>query len=512
MAMKMTWTDAGYAALLNAQHTGTLPVLCAQIAIGTGATPAAKTDTALQAEIKRVATISGSVVDANVLHVVLRDETADAYEVHEVGLISDAGVLLARYAQAAVITTKSPNATALIAIDAALDDIDTTQITFPSLEFVNPPWGENTQGVVQKATRAIAEAMTDNVRGMTAKLVKFLVDKWAELTLKGGAYLDVQASTVDDTPGKLLRTGGGGLLGFNQELMQGADADGLAKTQFFATANLPARWGQTEHSAGWIVQRDNRPNAFFFGNELELKAAHYVSETDGWSAPVKFWHSGNLQFATAAEAQARTDVEKVMSPATLGFAEQPTMTGSVTFTKATNNINVGQMVPTLLLEVGDVIQISNSQFNDKLYTIEAITDSNNVIVNYAHRNGAGTLSLTDEIKSVTIKRIAKWYQAPLTLGRAWVDVLPDRLVNVIYQGLMNRAMIVSVVGKYDNADNKQLTNKSIINVNGTVMNGWDMETGVNNLKQSGSALALICSGDTYMYSLSWPVAAWRELR
>lgn len=169
MTTPMIWTTAGFAALVNADNTGTLPVECKYIALGTGTTAASAADTALESEIKRIQTISGTVVDNNVIHVVLRDETSDTYQVTEVGLIAADGTLLARYAQANPLIVKAAGAVALLAIDASFTDVDATQISFGDIQFINPPWGENTQGVVQKATQAQAEDAEDNTRGMTPR-------------------------------------------------------------------------------------------------------------------------------------------------------------------------------------------------------------------------------------------------------------------------------------------------------------------------------------------------------
>ena len=119
------------------------------------------------------------------------------------------------------------------------------------------------------------------------------------------------------------------------------------------------------------------------------------------------------------------------------------MTGTATFTKLTNNIELTDIRDELALEVGDVIQISGSADNDSLYTVESIADAANLIVNYEHRNGAGSLSLTDEAVAVTIKRIAKWFNAPLGLGQAWVDTRSLRTANTAYTNTTNRSMQVN---------------------------------------------------------------------
>ncbi|ROO27906.1 hypothetical protein [Salinisphaera orenii] len=187
--MRLIWTDAGHAALVNPDNTGTNAVRCAQIAIGRGTTPAEAGDTALEDEIKRVSAISGQAVDDNIIHVVLRDETADAYGVYEIGLISDEGTLLARYAQSETIIEKAAGSTALLPIDATLTDVDATQVTFPSAEFVNPPWGEDTAGVLARATQEMAEAGEDNLRGMPPRRVFDAIRAW--LARKGGTIPEI---------------------------------------------------------------------------------------------------------------------------------------------------------------------------------------------------------------------------------------------------------------------------------------------------------------------------------
>lgn len=188
MATRLVWTQAGFDALPNDDNTGTSQVLCAYVAVGTGTTPATKADTALEAEIKRVGTISGQAVDSDVIHVVYRDETADNYAATEIGLISDDGVLLARYAQADAIIEKAAGSTALLPIDAALTDVDATQITFPSTEFVNPPWSEQVKGVSKRATQAQAEGGVDNSAGTSPLRVFQAIAKWLGKAAPANTY------------------------------------------------------------------------------------------------------------------------------------------------------------------------------------------------------------------------------------------------------------------------------------------------------------------------------------
>lgn len=114
---------------------------------------------------------------------------------------------------------------------------------------------------------------------------------------------------------------------------------------------------------------------------------------------------------------------------------QPSMTGPVTLNGTTNNtIQLTDIVTTLGLEVGDVIQITGSTdgLNDKLFTVESITDTNSIIVNYEHagNRGNGSLKLADQTSTVTITRFSKWYNAPVGLGQALVPV--TRVANTNY--------------------------------------------------------------------------------
>jgi hypothetical protein len=161
------------------------------------------------------------------------------------------------------------------------------------------------------------------------------------------------------------------------------------------------------------------------------------------------WDAGQSEYvaqtADDATALAKSSKTSLLTPAGLGFSLQPSMTGTATFTKSTNNIELTDIRDELALEVGDVIQISGSADNDNLYTVESIVDADNVIVNYEHRNGAGSLSLTDETETVTVKRVVKWFAAPIGLGRAPVFFTSGtRISGTAYQNSSPRDMTVTV--------------------------------------------------------------------
>lgn len=177
MALPITITDAGRAEIINAQNTGTAPVTITEIGFGTGQYSPAATQTALQAEVKRVSTIAGEAVAADTIHVVAKDEGSDAYNVGEFGLFSDKGTLIAVYSQPAAsgwIFQKAGASTLLLATDIILESLNATSITFGDVSFINPPATTSVQGVVELATPEETQAGTDGTRAVTPAGLKSL--------------------------------------------------------------------------------------------------------------------------------------------------------------------------------------------------------------------------------------------------------------------------------------------------------------------------------------------------
>jgi len=126
----------------------------------------------------------------------------------------------------------------------------------------------------------------------------------------------------------------------------------------------------------------------------------------------------------------------------------PSMTGSATLNGTTDNtVQLTAIVTTLGLEMGDVIRIQYSGYN-KLHTVESITNNNLIRVNYEHagNRGNGSLKLANTTATATITRIAKWYNAPIGLGQAWVYIKSIRSSNTLYTSITNRPMQVMVTG------------------------------------------------------------------
>lgn len=240
---------------------------------------------------------------------------------------------------------------------------------------------------------------------------------------------------------------------------------------------------------------------------------------DGAPYPInaQVYHNGEQWLALRANSVAPTEgadwtelVGKQYIDANLpdlpGYL-QPSMTGSATLNGTTDNtVSLLGIVTTLGLEVGDVIHIQYSGY-DKLHTVESITNNDLIVVNYEHagNRGDGSLKLTDTTASVTVTRIAKWYNAPIGLGQAWVDVNSFRTRTTTYTGPKNRTMIVT-------APMGASTSRASITVNGVEVTAIRTTSGTINIKGHAEVPPegsySLSTGSDY----SSDVGPWAELR
>ena len=208
MAIQIVITDAGRAEIVNAQNNGTAPVLITQIGFGSGQYTPTVTQTALQTEIKRLNTISGTVVADDTIHVTGQDESADAYEVYEFGLFTESGTLFAVYSQNTAIIDKTTQSFAVLAVDLVFTTIDATSLTFGNLEFINPPASTTQKGVIEIATTAEALAGTSTTLASTPATTKEQVDQHGDLTNNPHNVTKVQVGLgdVDNVSAASLRS------------------------------------------------------------------------------------------------------------------------------------------------------------------------------------------------------------------------------------------------------------------------------------------------------------------
>jgi hypothetical protein len=211
MALTLVITNAGRAALVNAAANGTNAVQIASVGVSQTAVQPAATATMLPGELKRIATISGDKVAADVIHLVVRDESAAVYTLRSFALYLADGTLFAIYGQAGAIIEKSAQALLLLAIDVTVTDVSAAQITFGSAGFLNPPATVDRVGVVELATDEEAAALTDALRALTPKAAAAIftaANILSRLLTVDGAGSGLDADMVD---GRHVGTSGAAL-------------------------------------------------------------------------------------------------------------------------------------------------------------------------------------------------------------------------------------------------------------------------------------------------------------
>jgi len=199
MAFTITITNAGRAAIVNAQNTGTAPVTIAQIGLSPTAIVPAPTMTVLAGEMKRTGSIAGDVVANDTIHVTAMDESADVYSLRAFGLYLADGTLFAIYGQAAPILEKVAASIALLSVDVIFTDIDAAAITFGDASFINPPATTERQGVVELATPVEAQAGIDALRALTPSGARAAILGW--LLAQDGSGSGLDADMLDGQHG-----------------------------------------------------------------------------------------------------------------------------------------------------------------------------------------------------------------------------------------------------------------------------------------------------------------------
>lgn len=206
-----TMTDAGRQELVNANKTGTNKVEIVSVGLGSRYYVTSTTQTKITDEIKRLTTIGGKVVSPDTIHVTAKDDSKDEYVVHTIGLYTNKGTLFAVYSQEQVIINKASSTIALISSDIAIKNLDTKNITFGDVEFINPPATETVVGVARFANEQEIDEGTDDSLAVSAKRLKQAIVKHeqsrnhpdATLTSKGIVQL---SNATNSTSEKLAAT------------------------------------------------------------------------------------------------------------------------------------------------------------------------------------------------------------------------------------------------------------------------------------------------------------------
>lgn len=176
-----TITDAGRQAIINASNTGTEKVEIKSVGIGSSYYITSPEQTDIHDEIKRITSIGGAVISPDTIHVSAKDDSPDEYVVHTVGLYTDKNILFAVYSRLMPIINKSSATVMLISSDITFKSLDTANITFGDVVFINPPASESVVGVSRFATAEEVEEGLDPAIAVSAKRLKGELDKKANL-------------------------------------------------------------------------------------------------------------------------------------------------------------------------------------------------------------------------------------------------------------------------------------------------------------------------------------------
>ncbi|HWJ69128.1 MAG TPA: hypothetical protein VNS79_03650 [Sphingobium sp.] len=212
MALIFTVTDAGRAALVNAAGNGTDAVLIATAGLSATAIVPDRTMTALPGQFKTLATLSGTDVADDIIHLIIRDESNAAFTLRSVGLYLADGTLFGVYGQAEPIIEKTAASLMLLEMNIQFADIAADSVTFGDANFLNPPATETTMGIAELATQAESDSGTDDKRIVTPKkmrtsvlawLASWFADVWRASNDGSGSGLD--ADLLDGQHGSYYR-------------------------------------------------------------------------------------------------------------------------------------------------------------------------------------------------------------------------------------------------------------------------------------------------------------------
>jgi len=192
-------TDAGLDAIVAAETAGTASVVIAELGLTATGFTSAPTLTALPGEFKRVATLSGEVAAANIIHVVAYDTSSDVYDVTGMGLYLADGTLFATYTGEDPVLSKAALAFGLITFDIAFSSDVGATIAFTGALFNNPPATQEVRGVVELATLVEAAAGVDALRALTPQVAKAAVLGW--LLTQDGSGSGIDADLLDGQHG-----------------------------------------------------------------------------------------------------------------------------------------------------------------------------------------------------------------------------------------------------------------------------------------------------------------------
>lgn len=314
--MNIVLTNAGLQKIVNAEQTGTAPVIISQIAFGSGQYTANASQIALQNEIKRLPVISGGTDDDHAIHVAAQDTSSDAYSVYEFGLFLSDGTLFAVYSQTGTpILQKTISSVAQFECGIALEGVNVESISFGDVAFTYPYANESNPGIAEIATTEEAQAGTDKTRIVTP----FTLQQVTATTERKGVLeiatnSEAQAGTDNTralTPATL------------QQVTATATRKGVVElaTDAEAQAGTDDTRALTPKSLQAVTATESRNGIVELATTAEAQggteSSHVLTPAALQTVTATQARKGIVELATNSEAQTGIDAEKAVTPAAL---------------------------------------------------------------------------------------------------------------------------------------------------------------------------------------------------
>lgn len=249
---QITITPAGFAAIVNAENTGTAPVKVTQVGLTDQHFDVGTVGASVPAEFKRLTTFGGKAVADDTLHLNVRDDGTDTYTLRGFGLYLQDGTLFAVYSQSTPIMEKAEAATLLLATDIRFAKINATSIEVGDIDFINPPATTTQMGVVRLATEQEADAGSDPATAITPRgLARYINNRFGAgapssfvKTLLGLATAAMFRVELGLKSAALRDEGHGN--GLNADLLDGAHGEYYLDWKNFA--GVPNRFTPAPHT------------------------------------------------------------------------------------------------------------------------------------------------------------------------------------------------------------------------------------------------------------------------
>lgn len=279
-------TNAGLAEIVNAEQTGTAPVVIKEIGLGTGQYTASVTQTALRSEFKRVQAVAGGAIGDNALHLSVHDSGNDSYAVYELGVYTASGTLFAVYSQSVPIIQKAAASHMLLAIDMVFTNVNPESVTVGDTNFQLNSATTTRQGIVELATGDEVQAGSDSTRAVTPATLKTLT---ATTGRTGLVELATSAEAITGTDGSRALTPSAMVAAF----VRAHSTSGYQKLP----GGMILQWGRAsiaQDGSTRIAFPIAFPSACVFGDALSMTTvipAYAIATME--SAAIYFRHSGN---------------------------------------------------------------------------------------------------------------------------------------------------------------------------------------------------------------------------